>query len=128
MAMPTELSKLIQEFARPRCRPDWRCGSNVCRTAGFLELYWVTTPWYDFWHPDLNRRLDYFMFGWTTCRISGIDMLMGLAQIGVSMRFLSMLFHQMTTSDNLPFLVEEIQSYDPSVAATREALFCWLFL
>ena len=32
--MPTELSRYIQDFARPRSRPDWRQGSYVTRRHG----------------------------------------------------------------------------------------------
>ena len=35
MEMPIELSRLIQEFARPRTRPDWRMGG-----AFPTELIW----------------------------------------------------------------------------------------
>jgi len=82
----------------------------------------------EFWHPSLDVRLDFYLYGWTTYRIMGIDLLLGLAEIGVSMRFLRMLFHRMTTEENLPYLVDEIQSYDFSVLPTKEALYLWLFL
>ena len=32
--MPSELSQIIQDFARPRSRPDWRQGSFVIRQHG----------------------------------------------------------------------------------------------
>jgi hypothetical protein len=38
MSMPTELSQLIQEFARPRSRPDWRKGGSFPSTMYYQGI------------------------------------------------------------------------------------------
>lgn len=52
--MPDELSRYIQEFAKPRTNPQWRKGSYFCQQTHFGELYWelFDGPWYDFYNTE----------------------------------------------------------------------------
>ena len=52
--MPDELSRYIQEFAKPRTNPQWRKGSLFCQQTHFGELYWelFDGPWYDFYNTE----------------------------------------------------------------------------
>ena len=52
--MPDELSRYIQEFAKPRTNPQWRKGSLFCQKTQFGELYWelFDGPWYDFYNTE----------------------------------------------------------------------------
>jgi hypothetical protein len=62
--MPDELSRYIQDFARPRTSPHWRKGSYYCQHATYGEFYWELSdgPWYDFENTDENM-IAYFMHG-----------------------------------------------------------------
>ena len=62
--MPDELSRYIQEFARPRTKPQWRKGSFYCQHATYGEFYWelFEGPWYDFDNTN-EIMMDYFMHG-----------------------------------------------------------------
>lgn len=62
--MPDELSRYIQEFARPRTNPQWRKGSFYCQHATYGEFYWelFEGPWYDFDNTN-EIMMDYFMHG-----------------------------------------------------------------
>ena len=46
--MPEEVGRMIQEFAKPVCRVDWRNGSYLCRTYTSLESNF---------HADLLMRV-----------------------------------------------------------------------
>ena len=62
--MPDELSRYIQDFARPCTSPQWRKGSYYCQRATYGEFYWelFEGPWYDFNNTD-EIMIDYFMHG-----------------------------------------------------------------
>jgi len=62
--MPDEISRYIQDFARPRTSPQWRKGSYYSQQATYGELYWELCegPWYDFQHTD-EIMIAYFMHG-----------------------------------------------------------------
>jgi hypothetical protein len=62
--MPDEISRYIQDFARPRTSPQWRKGSYYHQQATYGELYWelFEGPWYDFNHTD-EIMMAYFMHG-----------------------------------------------------------------
>lgn len=62
--MPDELSRYIQEFAKPRTSPQWRKGSLFCQKTHFGELYWelFDGPWYDFHNTEPNM-LAFFSHG-----------------------------------------------------------------
>ena len=62
--MPDELSRYIQDFARPRTSPQWRKGSYYCQHATYGEFYWelFEGPWYDFNNTD-EIMIAYFMHG-----------------------------------------------------------------
>jgi len=62
--MPDELSRYIQDFARPCTSPQWRKGSFYCQHATYGELYWelFEGPWYDFDQTD-EIMIAYFMHG-----------------------------------------------------------------
>jgi hypothetical protein len=62
--MPEEISRYIQDFARPRTSPQWRKGSYYHQQATFGELYWelFEGPWYDFINTD-EIMIAYFMHG-----------------------------------------------------------------
>ncbi len=62
--MPDELSRYIQDFARPRTSPQWRKGSFYCQHATYGELYWelFEGPWYDFDNTN-EIMIDYFIHG-----------------------------------------------------------------
>ena len=63
--MPDDISRYIQEFARPRTSPQWRKGSFYCQHSTYGEFYWemFDGPWYDFYHEKHEIRLAYFMYG-----------------------------------------------------------------
>jgi hypothetical protein len=62
--MPDELSRIIQDFARPCTNPNWRKGSYFCQHSTYGEFHWelFDGPWYDFNHTD-DIMMDYFMHG-----------------------------------------------------------------
>ena len=62
--MPDEISRYIQDFARPRTNPQWRKGSLYCQRATYGEFYWelFEGPWYDFDHSD-EIMIAYFIHG-----------------------------------------------------------------
>jgi hypothetical protein len=62
--MPDELSRYIQDFARPRTNPQWRKGSYYSQHATYGELYWelFEGPWYDFDNTN-EIMIHYFMHG-----------------------------------------------------------------
>jgi hypothetical protein len=62
--MPDELSRYIQDFARPCTRPQWRKGSFYYQHATYGEFYWelFDGPWYDFDQTD-EIMIAYFMHG-----------------------------------------------------------------
>jgi len=63
--MPEELSRYIQDFARPRTSPRWRKGSFYNQTATHGEFYWelYEGPWYDFHHENQEVRIAFFLHG-----------------------------------------------------------------
>ena len=63
--MPDDLSRYIQDFARPRTSPQWRKGSFYCQNATYGELYWelYDGPWYDFNHDNQEIRIAFFLYG-----------------------------------------------------------------
>lgn len=69
--MPDELSRYIQEFARPRTNPQWRKGSYYGQHATYGEFYWelFEGPWYDFDNTN-EIMIDYFMHGMHNMSIS----------------------------------------------------------
>ena len=69
--MPEELSRMIQDFARPRTDPQWRKGSVVCQQTHFGEFYWemFDGPWYDFNHKE-DIMIAYFIHGMNTMPIA----------------------------------------------------------
>ena len=131
--MPTELSKLIQEFARPRSRTDWKKGSYMRRTTGYAEFYWEMCEgaWYDFDHPNPDVMIAFYYYGWINYRLSGANLLLGLSQrVDASFLLIRTMFDRMTTEENLPFLAADVYYYDDSIsiAGDRKELFCWFFL
>lgn len=62
--MPDELSRYIQDFARPCTNPNWRKGSFYCQHATYGELYWelFDGPWYDFEH-NKETMIAFFIHG-----------------------------------------------------------------
>ena len=69
--MPDEISRYIQDFARPRTSPQWRKGSFYFQHATYGELYWelFDGPWYDFVNTN-EIMIDYFMHGMHNMSIS----------------------------------------------------------
>ena len=135
MHLPHELSMLIQEFARPVTRGDWRRGSYMHRTCGYAALYWKTMTgfWYEFSHSNEEVRMSVYMYAWSTSRISGVSMLLGLAKYA-PFPFTEKMFMRMS-KQNLVSLVREAQYFDPDFVVSssrfeiaREDLFRWLFL
>jgi hypothetical protein len=63
--MPDELSRYIQDFARPRTSPHWRKGSFYSQTATYGEFYWelYEGPWYDFNNDNKEVRIAFFLHG-----------------------------------------------------------------
>ena len=129
MHMPEEVARIIQDFARPCTRADWRKGSYLRRTCGYAALYWETRTgfWYDIDHPDEDVRLSIYMYAWTTSRICGINMLLGLSA-HAPQRFVEKLFERMTTA-NLWHLALEAHYFDSYVSLTssKDNLYDWLF-
>ena len=62
--MPDELSRYIQEFAKPRTSPQWRKGSYFCQRVTYGEFYWemFDGPWYDF-HSTEPIMISFFTHG-----------------------------------------------------------------
>jgi len=129
MHMPQELGQLIQEFARPQTRGDWRNGSYLRRSCGYAALYWQTRTgfWYDIHHPDEDVRLSIYMYAWTTSRICGINMLLGLATYTPE-AFVEKLFERMTAT-NVWHLAAEANYFDSgvSLSSNKDVLHEWLF-
>ena len=69
--MPDELSRYIQDFARPMTTPTWRKGSYYRQHATYGELYWelFEGPWYDFEHND-ETMIAYFIHGMNNMSIA----------------------------------------------------------
>jgi len=133
MHMPEEISRLIQAWARPRTRPDWREGSYMHRTVGYADLYWEVgvgrgPTWYYFWHAECEVRLAYFLHGWRKRYVSGVHLLQRLYVEHTPFSFIKELFLRMTT-ENLFQLAIEVRVLDPRIshAATRMQLFEWIF-
>jgi hypothetical protein len=63
--MPDELSRYIQDFARPRTSPHWRKGSFYSQNATYGEFYWelYEGPWYDFDHENQEVKIAFFLHG-----------------------------------------------------------------
>ncbi len=59
MIMPDELSKLIQHFARPVTRLDWKKGSPTCRI--FIRELWQKYIFYmnTFWQYGYDSNTIY---------------------------------------------------------------------
>jgi len=130
--MPDEISRLIQDFARPQTAADWKRGSYMRRTqVGYAELYWKTWKgfWYEFHHDDEEVRAHFYLYGWTTGRVCGVNLLLRLVETA-PFQFTRQIFQAMTTRDNLKFLVREINYYDPDVhvGCNKAGVFAWLFM
>ena len=129
--MPSELSRLIQDLARPRTRPDWRRGSYMSRNVGFSQFYWECGdgPWYTYYHENFDCMLDFYKYGWYNSLVSGIQILRTLVENDASFSIVMALFALMSTPENITYLRNEIREQDPSMAqdATRNQLFYWLF-
>jgi hypothetical protein len=69
--MPDELSRYIQDFARPCTNPNWRKGSFYCQHATYGELYWelFDGPWYDFEH-NKETMIAFFIYGMNNMSIT----------------------------------------------------------
>ena len=69
--MPEELSRMIQDFARPRTSPQWRKGSFFCQDSHYGEFYWemFNGPWYEFEHRE-DIMISYFLHGMHTVPIA----------------------------------------------------------
>ena len=69
--MPEELSRMIQDFARPRTNPQWRKGSYIYQQSYFGEFYWemFEGPWYEFEHKE-DIMISYFIFGMNSLPIA----------------------------------------------------------
>jgi len=127
--MPTELSQLIQEFAKPRTRPDWKLGSNIRRTVGYIEFYWEMHRWDTFMHRDPHVLIEFYLHGWNNFYVNGAHMLMSLSRYGPADFFVVMeLYERMTMIENFEYLVEDVSFYDDdAIITTTDEMFTWLF-
>ena len=128
--MPLELSRIIQDYARPRTRTDWRNGSLMFRTVGFDDLYWRymdNYPWYTFTHSNPNVMVTFFLRCWVEGRLCGVHLLRSLSNV-TPIWIRTALFMRMT-EENLPFLIHDVQHYEPNISndATRKQVFQWIF-
>ena len=128
MQLPTELSMLIQDFARPQTRGDWKQGSYLRRTCGYAALYWKTRTgfWYEMAYPD-DVQVSIYMYAWTTSRIGGVNLLLGLWTHG-PVRIVNDLFDLMTAA-NTRQLAAEVHYFDPDISlmSDKTVLRNWLF-
>jgi hypothetical protein len=110
--MPDEISRYIQDFARPLTSPHWRKGSFYSQSATYGEFYWelFEGPWYDFHHENQEVKIAFFLHGMRTMSIS--YMLRFLFH-HVGDDFTLLLFDRVKRNATIWYdLLEEMRGYD----------------